>query len=104
MLHVPALFTTLESIEPPNNSLHSPIYTLNDDVLLNIFYLYRLHISDEETDQAYLVNYKWERQRWWYNLAQVSRLWRNLILASRSVLDLHLVCTYGVPVTVGIVQ
>jgi hypothetical protein len=40
----------------------------------------------------------WKRQRWWYKLTQVSRRWRYLILESRSALDLHLVCTYGVPV------
>ena len=98
MLHVPDPFTTLKLIESPNNSLCSPIYTLNDDVLLNIFYLYRLHIRDEESGQAHLIIYYWKRQRWWYSLAQVSRRWRNLILASRSILDLHLICTYGVPV------
>jgi hypothetical protein len=42
--------------------------------------------------------YDWDRQRWWYKLAHVCRLWRNLILESPSRLDLHLYCTNGVPV------
>jgi hypothetical protein len=40
----------------------------------------------------------WKHQRWWYRLAHVSRLWRRIILASPSKLDLHLICTHGVPV------
>jgi hypothetical protein len=40
----------------------------------------------------------WGRQRWWYKLAQVSRRWRYVILGSPLRLDLHLVCTYRVPV------
>ena len=40
----------------------------------------------------------WGGQRWWYKLAQVCRWWRYLILASPSRLDLHLLCTHGVPI------
>jgi hypothetical protein len=91
-----------ESIGPTNNSPPSPIYTLNNDTLLNIFYLYRLHIADEEEDEhhdaLFIRKCQWDRQRWWYELVQVCRWWRFIILASSSVLDLHLVCTYGVPV------
>jgi hypothetical protein len=84
---------THDQIEPTSNRQHSPISTLNDHVLLNVFYLYRLHIGDEEDQPG-----RWDRQRWWYKLAQVSRQWRRVILASPSLLDLHLVCTYGVSV------
>jgi hypothetical protein len=45
-----------------------------------------------------LLNYRWDRQRWWYKLAQVCRHWRNIILESPSWLDLHIYCTNGVPV------
>ncbi|KAI0246829.1 hypothetical protein BJV78DRAFT_98806 [Lactifluus subvellereus] len=40
----------------------------------------------------------WSGQCWWYKLAQVCRWWQYLILASPSRLDLHLLCTYGVPI------
>ena len=76
---------------------HSPIHTLNDDALLNIFYLYRLGIPDEY-DEDGNPNGDWGGQRWWYKLAQVCRRWRYLILASPSQLDLHLLCTHGVPI------
>jgi hypothetical protein len=71
---------------------------LNDDVLLNIFNIYRLDIRDEEGDENARSVRKWDRQRWWYKLAHVSRGWRYLILASPVQLDIHLLCTYGVPV------
>jgi hypothetical protein len=81
-----------------SNRRHSPIHILNDDVLLHIFYLYRLAEPDEYDDStgAHLV--AWYRQRWWYRLAHVCHLWRNLILESPPQLDLHLYCTNGVPV------
>ena len=89
--------STHESIEPASNGPHSPIHTLNDDALLNIFYLYRLDIPGEYDEDGEL-NDDWSGQRWWYKLAQVCRRWRYLILASPSRLDLHLLCTYGVPI------
>ncbi|KAI0252550.1 hypothetical protein BJV78DRAFT_343202 [Lactifluus subvellereus] len=74
------------------------IRILNNDALLNIFYLYRLDFVDEyRSDDGDLVVGQGD-QRWWYRLAQVCRLWRYLIHASPSLLDLHLVCTYGVPI------
>ncbi|KAI0246811.1 hypothetical protein BJV78DRAFT_97603 [Lactifluus subvellereus] len=76
---------------------HSPIHTLNDDVLLNIFYLYRLVVCDEY-DVDGIPNFDWGGQRWWYKLAQACQRWRYLILASPSHLDLHLLCTHGVPI------
>jgi hypothetical protein len=86
------------SIELTSNRLYSPIYILNNDALLNIFHLCQLHVQEEypNADGARVIG--WRRQRWWYKLAQVSRQWRYLILGSRTLLDLHLVCTYGVPV------
>ncbi|KAH9971474.1 hypothetical protein BGW80DRAFT_442291 [Lactifluus volemus] len=45
-----------------------------------------------------MLNFTWDHQRWWYKLAHVCRLWRNLILESPSRLNLHLYCTHGVPV------
>ncbi|KAI0249048.1 hypothetical protein BJV78DRAFT_1156085 [Lactifluus subvellereus] len=83
---------------PTNNRPQSPIHTLNGDVLLNIFYLYRLDNPDEGQDEDGVFVFRWNRQRWWYKLAQVCQRWRYLILASPSRLDLQLVCTYGTPV------
>jgi hypothetical protein len=75
----------------------SPISVLNDDVLLHIFYIHRLHIGDEQDILAYPYHLR-DCRRWWYDLAHVSRWWRRIILAAPSLLDLHLVCTCGVPV------
>jgi hypothetical protein len=83
--------------EATSNRSHS-IHILNNDALLNIFYLYRLDIPDEEDDDDGTTTTYWDRERWWYKLAQVCRQWRYLILASPSQLDLQLVCTYGTPV------
>jgi hypothetical protein len=66
-------------------------------VLLNIFDLYRLADPDEDHDDDWTV-IAWTRQRWWYKLVHVCRQWRNIILQSPSLLDLHLFCSYGVPV------
>ena len=77
---------------------HSSIHTLNDDVLLNIFHLYRLHLRDEGDGEGIFIDRRWDRQRWWYKLAHVSGQWRYIILASASQLNHHLLCTYGVPV------
>jgi hypothetical protein len=89
---------TFRQIEPTSKRQHSPFNILNDDALLHIFYLYWLHIKDEYEGEDGRQMYEWPRQRWWYKLVQVSRRWRYLIFESRSLLDLHLVCTFGVPV------
>jgi hypothetical protein len=88
------------SLVPQSFSLHleTTILTLNDDVLLNLFRLYQLGVADEGEDENGILILDWDRQRWWYKLAQVCRRWRYLILASPSRLDLHLFCTYDVPV------
>jgi hypothetical protein len=82
-----------------SNRRHSPIHILKDDVLLNIFHLYRLAEPVEYEDENGLSTFKWDRQRWWYKLAHVCQQWRNIILESPSWLDLHLYCTNGVPVS-----
>jgi hypothetical protein len=90
---------THKSSDPTSNAQPSPISILNDDVLLHIFYLYRPLIGDEENDSEDIPFVRrWDRQRWWYKVAQVCRCWRYIILASPSLLDLNLLCTYGVPV------
>ena len=70
---------------------HTTASKLNDDVLLNIFHWYRLYRTTNE-------DWGWYLECWWYKLIHVSRKWRKLILSSPTRLDLHLVCTYGIPV------
>ncbi|KAH9010019.1 hypothetical protein EDB85DRAFT_2162018 [Lactarius pseudohatsudake] len=85
---------------PPNfrvteNGRRSPrttINTLNNDVLLEVFDFYRLYNTTDESDLG------WSIERWWYKPVHVCRTWRHLILRSPIRLDLHLVCTYGIPV------
>ncbi|KAH9003751.1 hypothetical protein EDB86DRAFT_2272839 [Lactarius hatsudake] len=68
------------------------ISTLSDDVLLNVFDWYRLYNTTDESDLG------WSIERWWYKPIHVCRTWRHLILTSPTRLDLHLVCTHGIPV------
>ncbi|KAF8259153.1 hypothetical protein EI94DRAFT_1752348 [Lactarius quietus] len=68
---------------------------LNDDVLLNIFDWYRLYNTTNEVPSEVQ---RWNFERWWYKPIHVCRKWRHLILTSPTRLDLHLVCTYGIPV------
>jgi hypothetical protein len=88
----------LNPTEPTRIRPNSSINILNDDALLNIFSIYQLDVSDEEEDENAQLPRRWDRQRWWYKLAHVSRQWRYLILASPARLNIHLLCTYGVPV------
>ncbi|KAH9983234.1 hypothetical protein BJV74DRAFT_627137 [Russula compacta] len=76
------------------------IHILNDDVLLNIFYLYRpMLINEIENLPEGLVEPElWNKERWWCKLVHVCQRWRYLILSSASHLRLHLLCTYGTPV------
>jgi hypothetical protein len=67
-------------------------------VLLNIFHLYGPAEQGEYVDVDGFLNIRWDRQCWWYKLTHVCRQWRHFILESPSRLDLHLVCTKGVPV------
>ena len=86
------------------NSLRSTaisIHVLDDDSLLNVFYLCRPFLLGEDQDNdAHLVGgeWQWVGENWWYKLAHVCRKWRNLILGSASYLGLSLVCTKGTPV------
>ncbi|KAF8264560.1 hypothetical protein EI94DRAFT_1738155 [Lactarius quietus] len=81
---------------PNTGHHHAPqtaISALNHDVLLNIFHWYRLVTTTDGFDRG------WNLERWWYRLIHVCRTWQHLILASRTRMDLHLVCTYGTPIT-----
>ena len=75
---------------------------LDNDSLLNIFHFYRPVIPDKHEgsiDHWYFNNAnEWDRERWWYQVAQVCQRWRNLILGSASYLGLCLVCKNGTPV------
>jgi hypothetical protein len=77
------------------------IHILDDDSLLNIFYLYRpFFLGEDEIDYNRLLGGRkhWDRGHWWYKLTHVCKRWRNLILGSASYLGLTLVCTTGTPV------
>jgi hypothetical protein len=65
-----------------------------------MFNLYRPPIFDEDEGINLRIGggMGWQRERWWYKLAQVCQRWRNLILGSPSYLGLSLVCTYGTPI------
>ncbi|KAI0262379.1 hypothetical protein BGY98DRAFT_940471, partial [Russula aff. rugulosa BPL654] len=84
-----------------NNSPHiALIHVLDDDLLLNVFYLYRPSFLDEDKSDIDRLTWvpSWHQGRWWYRLAHVCQRWRNLILRSASYLHLSLVCTNGTPV------
>ena len=83
-----------------NSSHTAPIHILDDDSILNIFYFYRPVILGYDDDGFRIVGGQagWERERWWYDPAQVCQRWRNLLLGSASYLDLCLACTNGTPV------
>ena len=86
---------------------HPSIDTLDDDSLLNVFYLYRPVLADDEVgdedststmDGTIQRGGDWDRERWWYGLVHVCRRWRYLILASSSFLGVCLVCNRGAPI------
>ena len=81
--------------------LTASIHILDDDSLLNVFYLYRpFLLGEDEDEEGRLFGGKkgWVRGRWWYKLTHVCQRWRNAILGSASYLDISLVCTNGTPV------
>ncbi|KAN0109732.1 hypothetical protein V8E52_008979 [Russula decolorans] len=80
---------------PPHAT--ASIHILDNDSLLNIFYLYRLAILGGE-DSWINLEKEWADEKWWYKLAHVCQRWRNVILGSASYLRLCLVCTPGTPV------
>ena len=82
-----------------NSPYAASIHVLDDDSLLNVFYLSRPPILDGDEDgEDRIRGGKWDRERWWYKLTHVCQRWRNVILGSASYLDLCLVCTFGTPV------
>ena len=81
--------------------LTASINILDDDSLLNIFYLYRPFLLGEDGDEIdHIIGGRgeWVGGRWWYALAHVCQRWRNVILGSASYLGLSLVCSKGTPV------
>ena len=85
-----------------NSPLIASIHILDDDSLLNVFYLYRPFLlgEDDEDEGIRLIGGKegWVRGRWWYKLSHVCQRWRRVILGSASHLGVSLVCTDGTPV------
>jgi hypothetical protein len=80
----------------------APIHILDDDSLLNIFYLYRpLLLGEDKDDDTRLAggDKEWTGEHWWFKLAHVCQRWRSIILGSCSYLGLCLVCTNGIPVS-----
>ena len=78
----------------------TPVHILDNDSLLIIFLFCRPVILDksEVDNDQFLEGGKWNREHWWYNLAQVCRRWRCLVLESAFHLRLSLVCARGTPV------
>ena len=85
-----------------SSPLTASIHILDDDSLLNMFYLYQPFLLGEDDDNEYdrLIggNEGWDRGRWWYKLAHVCQRWRNVVLGSAAFLGVSLVCTSGTPV------
>ena len=92
----------LLACELTGNSPHTPsVNTLDDDSLLNVFYLYRQSLLGKYDGGN--VGFKMGSQyrvseRWWHPLTHVCQRWRNLIFGSASYLRLSLLCTRGTPV------
>ena len=81
-----------------NSPLTASIHILDDDSLLNVFYLYRPFLLGEDEDETGRLlggRARWVRGRWWYDLAHVCQRWRNIILGSAFYLDVSLVCING---------
>ena len=85
-----------------SSPLPASIHILDDDSLLNVFYLHRPFLlgEDEEDKNSRLIggDKGWDRGRWWYKLAHVCQRWRNVVLGSAAYLGVSLVCTNGTPV------
>src|ERR1700761_7053883 len=84
-----------------NSPLPASIHILDDDALLNVFYLYRPFLFGEDEDEDVQIgggSEGWERGRWWYDLAHVCQRWRRVILGAASYLGISLVCPVGTPV------
>ena len=100
--HAYQLVVTWPTGNSPHTGYTASIDILDDDSLLNIFYLYRPFLFREDEDHRTRLigaDKGWVRSgHWWFKLSHVCQRWRNLILASSSYLDLCLVCTKGTPV------
>ena len=85
-----------------NSPLTASIHMLDDDSLLNVFYLYRPFLlgedDDDEDNRLFGGNGGWDRGRWWYKVAHVCQRWRNIVFGSAAYLGVSLVCTNGTPV------
>ena len=75
----------------------SPIHTLDNDSLLNIFWFCR-RTAFEEDEYGDIRLGDLVGESWWYKLVQVCRRWRHLILGSAPYLRLALLCTRGTPI------
>jgi len=84
--HSPSFTKPFSSSGSPR--LATTIKSLPDDVLLEIFDIYRLDEVPPTSDLP------WE----WHTLAHVCKSWRDIIFSSPHRLNLELLCTYGTPV------
>ena len=83
------------------DSPHTAIDILDDDSLLNIFYLYQpILFGEDENDGIHLFEGQegWGRAHWWFKLSHICQRWQNIIVTSSSYLGLSLICTKGMPV------
>ena len=78
---------------PFNSPRTALIDSLDDDSLLNVFYVYRRFFLGNGDDSARFKGRVAET--WWYHLIHVCQRWRTVILRSASYLGLSLVCTKG---------
>ena len=80
------------------------IQILDNDSLLNIFYLYRpdilfnVDINVRDGDPSPPKCEEWSGKCWWYKFTHVCQWWWRLIFMSASYLKLCLVCAPGTPV------
>jgi hypothetical protein len=82
-----------------SSSIRTPVHILDNDSLLNIFHFCRPAVSFSGVNDADVIGIiRGRNWRWWYNLVQVCRRWRYLVLESASLLGLSLLCTYGTSV------
>lgn len=83
-----------------NRPLITPIHILDNDSLLEIFFLCRPLTWDESestNDETFDEGGR-NCERWWYTFVHVCRRWRYLMLECASHLHLSLVCARGTPV------
>jgi hypothetical protein len=75
-----------EQFDPYSFHHYEGVDTLNDDILIVVFNLYRL---DNDVN--------WNTRLGWCNLSQVCRRWRHLVYRSAFYLGLQILCTNGTP-------